>query len=125
MEPQDYFYDVELICAIDSDVSNNMDVLYISENNTVNGVFAFNFDDDEFNNTFELSDDLMNTNYKNETYLVATGNFFGSAPCPDPDRNFKDLNSGSVNVATSCIDLTSFTNPRISFDMIQLRIRYL
>ncbi len=121
MEPQDYFYDVELICAIDSDVSNNMDVLYISENNTVNGVFAFNFDDDEFNNTFELSDDLRNTNYKNETYLVATGNFFGSAPCPDPDRNFKDLNSGSVNVATSCIDLTSFTNPRISFDMIQLR----
>ena len=64
---------------------------------------------------------MRNTNYKNETYLVATGNFFGSAPCPDPDRNFKDLNSGSVNVATSCIDLTSFTNPRISFDMIQLR----
>jgi len=121
MNSGDYFYDVELECAIDSDISNNMDFLYISESSIVDEVFAFNFDDEEFANMFELSDELENTNYKGETFLAATGSFFASAPCPDPDRNFENINGGSFNIASACIDLTSFSNPRLSFDMIQFR----
>ncbi len=114
--------DVKFETALDVNSDNNKFTTSLTNLPVSSAPFLYGFDDDSFENSFDVSYSLDYTTYQNEDYLVATSSGSSAVPCPKIKDNFVyDSFSESTSYIQTCLDLSSFESTELSFDMIQFR----
>ncbi|MBK9737777.1 MAG: T9SS type A sorting domain-containing protein [Saprospiraceae bacterium] len=121
-------YDVVIECDIDSNNENNGVVLsFEGQTGVIEAPVKYTFDDQSFQETFNISNDLLDFNkFQSEYYMTSVGNSYEEVPCFDVSSNFELFSySYTTSSAKTCLDLTNFSAPQLAFDLRQYRSAFL
>jgi Zn-dependent metalloprotease len=104
--------------------TNNESQYTVNEKGIVNGLKKFTFNNEDFDLDFKHNSTHSRFLFENEHYFRTKTNFSSSnSPCLDEADNFKNINAGvaQFTVAETCLDVSSFNQPGLRFDMRQFR----